>query len=806
VDRLIQDFRYGIRALRAAPASSIAAILSLALGIGAATAIFSVVDGILLKPFPVRDQDHVLVVWTSKPQRGFAHWPFSYASYEAMRERLRTTAGVGAHPYAGTLPAVLHLDDGSAQPLQRTAVTGEWFNVLGVRPRAGRLLSADDDRTGAPRVVVLASGIAERLFGNVREAVGRRVRIQEHVYTVVGVTPADFDFPRTAEAWLPAVLSRDVPEIAWDLVVRIGPGVTIEQTRADLTSALETLPPELGPLGSTRDQVIQAQSFADAMVGDVRAAVLTLGGAVLLMLIVAGVNVANLLLVRGLAPPRELSIRAAIGASRYRIVRQLGTEAILLAVAGAAIAILVARLALGALLALAPPELPRLAQLAIDMRALAFAAGIAMTVALLSGILPGLHTASVEPAEALRAPDSSAIRGTRRYLLRHGLVVAQVAIATLVLMIAGLLLTSLARLQRLDLGFGAQDVVLAEIAVPPSRYATPADLQRAMMRLAVQTSTMPGIIRASAVTTPPFAGTGGVDATVFAEGQAFDESTNPLVNYEGVDSTYFATLGLPILSGRAIDDRDRQKSQPVVVVNDAFARMFWPGKDPIGRRIKWGSATSKGAWLTVVGLTADARYRDLTTVRPSVYVPYEQGIPVSPGYLAIRTQSPSTTAASIRRAVADFEPTASIVSVTPLPRLLAAPLARPRFQSALVGCFAALALVLSIVGTYGTLSFFVRQRRREIGIRIALGAIPSNVRRLVMRQGIGMATLGVMLGMTAALAAGRLIQPVLFGTTPTDAAVLAAAAAVVLVLTAAATWLPTRQAARIDPLVVLRQE
>lgn len=806
-DQLVHDVRYSGRALRAAPTVSIAAIFSLALGVGAATAIFSVVDGVLLKPFPVIDQRRLLVVWTSKPERGFAHWPFSFLGYLGMRERLRTAGGLAAHPYAGVLTAVLHLEDGSAMPLQRTAVTGEWFDVVGVRARAGRLLNAGDDRVGAPDVVVLSSGMAERLFTSASDAVGRAVRIQENTFTVVGVTPREFDYPPTADAWVPAVRFRDTPEVAWDLVVRVGPGFTIEQTRADLASALATLPPESGPLGSTEKQVIHAQLFADAVAGDVRPALLMLGGAVLLMWIVAGANVANLLLVRGLARERELSVRAAIGASRLRIIRQLGTEAMVLAGIGAVAAIFVAYLSLDALLSLAPADLPRRGQIGIDGRALAFTAVIGMAAAVLFGMLPGLQTASIEPAHALRAPDGSAGPRTRRYWLRHSLVVAQIAIATLVLSTAGLLLRSFDQMQRLDLGFLAADVVLAEVAVSRSRYPAPADLQRAMARLASHAATLPGIGQASAVCTPPFAGTQGVDATVFAEGQMFGESVNPLVNYEGVDSNYFVTLGLPILRGRGIDDRDREGSERVVVVNQAFARLFWPGQDPLGRRIKGlESAASTSPWRTVVGMVADARYRDLTQVRPSVYVPYGQGIPVSPGYIAIRTSSPAAVAGSLRRAVADLEPGATVVTLIPLPRLLAAPLARPRFQSTLVGCFAALALVLSVVGTYGTLSFLVRQRRREIGIRMALGATSSSVRRVVMRHGLMIGTLGVLLGLAATVAAGRLVQPLLFAVTATDPLVLATTTAALLVATIAATVLPTRLAMRTNPLLVLRDE
>jgi putative ABC transport system permease protein len=807
MDALLADLRHGLRLLRKSPAFALVTIGTLALGIGATTAVFSVVDGVLLKPFPVKDQARLLIVWTSKPARGFRHWPFSYASYMGMRERLRTVSGVAAHPYAGAVPVVLHLDDGSAMPVQRASVTGEWFDVLGVRARAGRLLTAADDHVGAPHVVVLSSGLAERLFGTVSDAVGRRMRLQETTLTVVGVTPADFDYPRGTEAWVAAVWSRDSPYAAWDLVVRIAPGFTIEQTVADLSTALTALPPEGGPLGGVgKNDIIHAQTFADDVVGDVRPGLLMLGGGVLLMLIVAGVNVANLLIARGLARRRELSVRAAIGASRVRLLRQLATEAAVLASCGAVIAVFVAFMALKALLVLAPAELPRVDGIGIDGRALGFTVAIALLAAVLFGMMPAFQTARVEPAEALRAQDGSAAPGTRRYWLRHALVVGQIAITMLVLSTAGLLLRSFDRMQRLDFGFAAQGLFLAEVAIPPSRYPEPVDIQRAMVRLAEHAATLPEISHATAVTMAPFAGTQGVDATVFAEGQPFDESANPLANYEGADGSYFATQGLPILRGRAIDGRDRAGSKPVVVVSEAFASLFWPGKDPIGRRIKLGSSKSENPWLTVVGLVADIRYRELTSVRPSIYVPYAHGIPVSPGYLAVRGSRPASVAGAIRRAVADQEPGAAVVRIESVPHLLAVPLARPRFQTTLAACFAALALLLSVVGTYGTLSFFVRQRRREIGIRMALGAAPSNVRRLVLRHGLTIGALGVLVGIAAALAIGRLVQPLLFGVTATDPLVLMGTASLLFVVVFTATLFPTRLATRTDPLLVLRSE
>jgi putative ABC transport system permease protein len=499
-------------------------------------------------------------------------------------------------------------------------------------------------------------------------------------------------------------------------------------------------------------------------------------------------------------------VRAAIGASGVRLVRQLAVEAAVLVSVAGGIAVVVAYIALEGLLVLAPPEMPRVAEIGIDPRALAFTVVVALLIAVTFGTLPALQTLRLDPAETLRAPDRSASPDARRNRMRHALVVGQIASTMLVMSTAGLLLKSVDRMRRLDVGFAATNLFLAEVTLPSSRYPEPPDVQRAMARLAEHTATLPGISHASAVVAAPFAGTQGVDATVFAEGQAIGEFSNPIVNYEGVDASYFATVGLPILRGRGIDLRDRAGSAPIVVINETFARLFWPGKDPIGRRIKWGSSKSDSPWLTVVGMAADTRYRELTTTRPSIYVPYAHGIPVSPGYLVARGDNAASVAAAIRRAVADQEPGATTLSIERVSNLLAAPLARPRFQTTLAVCFATLAFILSIVGTYAMLSFLVRQRRREIGIRIALGAAPSNVRGLVLHHSLTTGTFGVLLGTALALGGHRLVQPVLFGVTATDPVVLIGTAAWLLACVLASTLGPIRVATQTDPMLVLRSE
>ena len=804
---LLRDAKYALRSLRKSPGFAFATIATLALAIGATTAMFSVVDGVLLQPLPVEDQNRLLVVWTSVPERGFDHWSFSYTSFVGIRERLRTVAGVAAQPYAGTLPAVLHFDDGSAMPLQRTAVTGAWFDVLGVRARAGRLLAEADDRAGAARVVVLSGGMANRLFGGAEAAIGRTLRLDEDAYTVVGVTPVEFDYPRGAEAWVAAVWFRDSPFVAWDLMVRIAPGFAPEQTIADLTSAMRTLPPEAGPLGPvTPKQIVHPLPLADDIVGAVRRPMLMLGGGVLLMLIVAGVNVANLLVARGMARRRELSVRAAIGASRLRLVRHLAMESVLLTCTGAAAAVVVGRVALRGILALAPPELPRVAQIAIDGRSVAFTGIAAAFVAVVFGTLPAIYATRTRTTDALLWRDSGpGIASSRRWFGR-ALVVSQIATTMVVMLGAGLLFKSLSRLERLDVGFQPRNLFLAEVALPSSRYPAPSDIQRAMVSLGERVAVLPGVIHATAVATPPFAGTQGVDAVVFAEGQVIGESTSPVVNYEGVDASYFPTVGVRILRGRGIDSRDRAGSAPVVVVSQAFGRLFWPGMDPIGRRLKWGSSRSNNPWLTVVGVAADTRYRELATVRPTIYVPYAHGIPVSPGYLAVRGSNAAVVASIVRKAIAKDESGGVLVRVDELPLLLSAPLARPRFDTTLAGCLAALALVLSLVGIYGLLSLLVRQSRREIGIRIALGATSSSVRGLVLRPAIRMSAAGILLALIVVLPLGRLIQPVLFDVELTDFHVLGATVASLFVAVICATTIPMRAAVRTDPLTVLRTE
>ena len=705
-----------------------------------------------------------------------------------------TVSGVAAHPYAGAIPAAMQRPDGSAASINRTMVTGNWFEVLGVRPNAGRLLRPSDDEKGAAPVAVVSTGAALRFFGGVRDAIGQTLRVDDTSYTIVGVTPRDFDFPRTADVWVPAVRYRDVGMLAWHILVRVGRDATAEQTRGELGIALSALDTE-------KDGVrINATPFADVVVGDVRPALVVLGSTMFLMWVAASVNVVNLLLVRNTTRERDFAVRTALGATRGQLLMEASVEAAALAAASVAIGLGIAHLALPAFLALAPAELPRLAAIEIDGRALAFAA-VAGLIAVVLGTIPALWSFTREPGETLKAGHNRGTTGKGRHRLRGGLVVAQVAIATVVLSTAGLLLRSFDRMQRLDLGFAPDSVVLAEIRLPISRAV---EWQRAMSQLAERVAMRPGIRAATAIGSQPFAGTQGADGSLFGEGQALEARATPMVNYEGVDAYYFSAMQLPIVRGRAIDAGDRADSQKVVVINEALATMFWPGQDPIGRRVRWD--WEKAADITVVGVAADTRYREFATARPTVYVPYGQGIPVMPRFIAIRTPSPTGLAELVRESLDETVPGGLVLGLSSLPELLTAPLARPRFQSSLVGAFALLGVILAVVGTYSVTALTVRLRTRELGIRLALGAGLTHVGWLVLRQGISLGTAGVCLGVAGATLAGRAVQPMLFEVDSSNPLVFLVTAAMLLLATIGATVVPTRRATRTDPMLVMRND
>jgi putative ABC transport system permease protein len=805
-DAFRQDLRYAVRTLRREPGFAAVAVLTLALGIGAATAMFSVVNGVLLRPLPVADEDRVVVTWAESPARDFAHVPFPHPMLDEFRRQTRAFAAVAGIDYNGAWPQPMR-DGDRVVTITGTWVTGDFFRVLGVVPALGRTLLPEDDVAGAPPVMVISHAFWQRHFGGDPSAVGRDFRWDGRAFTIVGVLPLGFEYPHGAEYWAPlAPLAATLAETHVDVVGRLRPGVTMEQARADVAGFLERTEAEWPLLLQGLRPV--ATPLPELVVGEVRPVLWILAAAVALVLLMAAINVANLLFIRGSARVQELAIRSALGAERGRIVRQLLTESGVLAVLGGAAGLVLAVVAVRGLLALAPAELPRLDAVRFDPWVLAFAAAVTLAAGLVAGLAPALWSAVREPSTTLRSGARVGSGTTRVRRVRQGLVAGQIALALLVLVGAGLLLRSLANLQRVDMGFATGNLVIGSMALPPEapgdREATMQLLERAVERVRA----LPGVGAATLVTARPFAGMGGWDAPFTGEGQASEaQGSNPILNFELAGADHFATLGIPIVRGRAFTEQDREGAAPVAIVSETVAGRTWPGEDPIGRRIKLGGPDSPMEWHTVVGVVREIRYRELVEPRPSLYLPVRQfGGPV-PLRLAVRTEvEPASVIPALRAALYEVDEELLLVDAAPMRQLLAAPLARPRFSAALLGAFAALALVLAAVGIYGVMAAYVRQRSHEIGVRMALGAAAGDVRRLVLGQGLALSVAGAAVGTVAALAGTRALAAVLFGVSPTDPLTFAAVASILLAVALAASYLPARRATRIDPIVTLRSE
>jgi predicted permease len=812
LDELRQDVRFAVRALRRGPGFTLAAALTLALGIGASTAMFSVLNGVLLRDLPVRDQDEIVVLWTEAPARASEHLPVMHREMAAFRESSRTLSSVAGVMYQGALEQVL-TEAGSALTVNATWVTGNFLPVLGVAPVHGRTLLPADDVPGAAPVMVIGYGFWQRHFGGDPAAVGRTFEMNGKRFSVVGILPRGFEYPRGAEVWVPAI--PDFPAtleanahpaqvIVFDLVGRLAPGSTPEEARDEYAAFQRAGDPQRPPAMRGMRPVVTP--LPELITGDARAALWTSAAAVGLLLLIACANVANLLLIRGSARTQELAVRSALGASKGRLVRQLLAESGVLAIAGGALGIALAVAGVRLLAASAPPELPRREMIAVDGRVLLFALAATAAAALLSGLLPALLAAAGELSVWLRGGHRATSRGGRA--LRHGLVIGQVSLAILVVAGAGLLVRSLVVLQNVELGFDHERLVVVQTSFPPGLLPERAAQVALQEEMVARVGAIPGVAGAAAMPKPPFSAEGGWSAMYTGEGQTAEaQAANPMVNLEVVGPGYFRTLQIPIRRGRPFGEQDRDDAPDVAILSESAARQAWPGEDPVGKRVRLGGPGAPGEWATVVGVVAETRYRELTSAQPTLYLPIRQfGGPV-PMTLAVRTRSdPASIVPQIRGTLQQIHPALLVAGGGSMRQLLAAPLARPRFSTFLLGTFAAATLLLTAVGLYGAIAATVRGRTREFGIRLALGARADELRGLVVRQGMWLAFWGCLVGVAGALAGTRLLRSLLYEVSPTDPATFAVVIGVILATAALASYLPARRASRVDPVNTLRAE
>lgn len=795
------------RGLRRARGLTAAAVLTLALGIAGTTTMFALVEGVLLRPLPVRDQASLIVAWKEVQSSSPGHWPFSIEDLQSIERENRLFDGVAGVGYTGAVPVGV-VENGAAGYIRTSAVAGDLFAVLGVEPMLGRSLQTRDGVSGTEDVVVITHGLWQRRYGGSPTAIGRRLAIGERTFTIVGVMPPDVEFPRGVEAWMTvaaatAVRTNQAFQVAVDLVARLRPGVSEAQAASELATLVATLDAD-NPAEETSLRLV-TRPFAEVVVGDVRGAMLMLLAAVGLVLAIASANVANLLLMRGAARRPEFAVRAALGASRGRLAREMLAESLLLSLAAGTLGLAGTWALMQVVPAMIPDGLPRVDAVRIDATVAGFCFGVAFATAALAGLWPTLAASRTDVITLLRSGgrggDGEGTEGGRR-----GLVVAQVALAMMVLAAAGLLTRSLVKLQAAGEELAVDQLVLARLALAQADAADRGRHLRILSDVISGLEASPGVQSATAINATPFSGIGW-DALFTAEGQGTNQAAaNPVLNLESILPGYFEVFEVALVRGRYFTSADTERAPRVAIVSEDVAARVWPGEDPIGQRLKIGAAASDQPWRTVVGVVRPTRYRELRDAWATLYVPAEQFL-VAAQTIVLRTGLPAGAAAAlIREHVRETDPDAIVMSVAPFADLLERPLARPRFYALLVIAFGAASLVLSVVGLSAVVGASVRQRDREMGVRVALGASAADIRALVLREGFRLAAAGAGIGLIAAAAGSRLLHGLLFDVQPLDPASLAVAALLLGAAAALATYLPARRAARVDPATMLRAD
>ena len=808
MDDLIRDLRYASRFLQSRPAFSAVSVLTLALGIGANTAIFSVVNGVLLRPLPYRDPGRLVLVAEkssyniiSTSYQNWVDWRDQSRSFESMEATRATSITLSG--------------EGEPERLNARMVTAGLFAMLGTRAEVGRTFLAEEDRPNGAPVAMLSHGLWERRFGGSREILGRLVTLDGKPYTVVGVLPAGFQVLQPADIFLPFMpWAATLPDDRnWHpgifALARLKPGISREQAREEMIGIAARLEKDY-PLFNT-DKSADVVGLQEQLVKDHRPALLLLLGAVSFVLLIACVNMANLLLARAATRGREVAIRTALGAGRGRLIRQLLTESVLLAAAGGAVGLAVAWAALGWLLRMAAGSIPQGVPIHVDGRVLAFTAGISLLAGILFGVVPALRTSSLDLREALNEGTRGSTGGPGQHRLRGALVVLEVAFAVVLLVGSGLLLRSFSHLQDVPPGFRPDHLLVVDLPVSPTAYAEPARRYEFYDRLIERARILPGVRAAAAASFLPVSGGGSMLHFNVKGKPPASPKDFTAAGYRAVSSGYLEALGVPLLQGRRFTEADREGAPPVVVINATMAKTFFPGVNPLGSWMQLGATPeAEVPWMEVVGVVGDVRPGLGLDPQAEMYLPFRQAdqlLPVFQLSLILRTATePLAQVPALRSAVAEIDPNQPLVKLRTMDDNLAASVAQPRFRAWLIGIFAWIALSLAAVGVFGVMSYTVTQRTNEIGVRVTLGARPAEIFRIIVGQGLRLALLGVGCGLVAALAITRLLRSFLFGVSAYDPATFAAVAILLVLVALAACLLPARRATRMDPVAALRYE
>ena len=805
---LMRDLDFAWRMLRKNPGFTAAVVLCLALSIGANTAVFSLLDAVLLRELPYREPERILMIWNSFLADGQPKSVLSARELLDLREQTSSFEEIAA-----TRSGLFNVTGGGEPELcVGVRVTANLFRLLGVEAAAGRTFRPGEDQPGQGDVVILSHGFYERRFGADPAVLGRTLVLDGQPYTVVGVTPPDFHFRRKGrDLWIPLALDPAQPlprdERTLEVFARIRPGVTLEQARAELGQLGRRFArdfPEVYP--KPGDYELTALPYGEEVVGAIRPSLLLLGAAVGLVLVIACANISNLLLARATARGRELAVRLALGSGRGGLVRQFLAESLLLALVSGALGLLLAAWSIAAVTKLDLPQIPRLDEVSLDGRALAFSLLVSLLTGVVVGLTPALQSRRADLQRSLQE-GSKGSAGTGRRFARQLLVVVEVAVALVVILAAGLMVQSYRQLQRVDPGFATRDVLTLELRLPTTKYAEPRQWAEFSRQVLERFRALPGVEQAGAVNAIPL-GVVQVTGEIEIEGDPIAPGElRPTVGWRKTSAGYFQALGIPLLQGRDFGERDDERSAPVVILDQTSARRFWPDEDPIGKRLRLVGQGAPAEWRSVVGVVADVKHDGLeATALEQIYIPFAQ-YPHSFMYLALKTSTDAAgMAPAARRAVLELDPDQSVFRVETMAEKLARSMAWRQLYTALLVALAAVALVLAIVGVYSVMAFTVTQRAREMGIRLALGAERRSVVRIVVQQALRLAAIGVALGLAATFGLLRLLSNLLYGVAATDPRILLGGSLLLALFALLASYLPAWRASRVDPMITLRTE
>jgi predicted permease len=814
METLLRDVSHGLRMLARKPGFTLLVVLTLALGIGANSAVFSVVNAVLFRPLPYRNPDRLVIPWGHAPKLGFEEVPLSPPNFQDWKRQSSKFEG-----FAAFTPRQVNLiGDGEPEQLNAATVTTDLFSVLGVRPALGRAFVAAEGNPGGPRVVILSHGLWTRRFGSKPNLVGETVSLDGNPYEVVGIMPEGVQFPpafsavgsrvNAAELFLPMVLEFKPDERGNHRlfpVARLKPGATLAQAQAELQAIASRLEKEYPD--TNKEFGARVISLQEQAVGNVRKTLFFLLGAVAFVLLIACANVANLLLARALVREKEFVLRTALGANRGRLVRQLVFESLPLCLLGGALGLLVSYLGIRTLVAFSPGDIPRLQETSIDLRVLGFTLVLALLTSFLFGLLPAFHAARSSLVSSLRdGGRTTPTRGSNA--TRKVLGSAEIALALVLLIGAGLMIKSLYRLTRVEPGFRANGVVTMEVSPPRARYAAPPDVESFYNNVLQRVRALPGTQSAGAVNLLPL---GGADASTgyLVQGKEPQPGETWQLHNRTVTPGYFGSLGIPLLAGRDFTEQDRRDSPRAIILNQTLAQQIWPHENAVGKKMaidfEADELGNEGAWREVIGVVAAVKHSGLTAAaQPESFSPLSQSPARRMNVVVRSSRSAEAIMPSLRTLVHEIDPDLPIARLLPMEEVLSQSVAQPRFSMLLLLLFAGLAVILGAVGIYGVMSYLVEQRSHEIGVRIALGASRNNVLGVVARLGFSLLIAGVVVGLFLSFLLSRAVSSLLFEVQPTDTLTFLLATLLVTLVVVVACLIPAIRASRVDPMLVIR--